>query len=42
MRSNHGDEHTFLELNPVQWTFENPPKVGFGPEHYYLSKFSLY
>ncbi|KAL1299612.1 hypothetical protein HN51_044160 [Arachis hypogaea] len=27
MRSNHGDEYVFAELNPVQWTTENPPKV---------------
>ncbi|KAK7244193.1 hypothetical protein RIF29_39011 [Crotalaria pallida] len=27
MRSNHGDEYTFKELNPVQWTFDNPPKI---------------
>lgn len=41
MRSNHADEYTFLELNSVQWTFDNPPKVGFWPE-LYLSKFSLF
>ncbi|KAF7836659.1 protein DJ-1-like protein B-like [Senna tora] len=27
MRSNHGGEYIFTELNPVQWTFDNPPKV---------------
>ncbi|XP_057723201.1 protein DJ-1 homolog B-like isoform X1 [Arachis stenosperma] len=27
MRSSHGDEYVFAELNPVQWTTENPPKV---------------
>ncbi|KEH38629.1 putative protein deglycase DJ-1, class I glutamine amidotransferase [Medicago truncatula] len=27
MRSNHADEYTFLELNSVQWTFDNPPKI---------------
>ncbi|TKY49157.1 DJ-1-like B [Spatholobus suberectus] len=27
MRSNHDDEHTFKELNPVQWTVDNPPKI---------------
>ncbi|XP_027341358.1 protein DJ-1 homolog B isoform X1 [Abrus precatorius] len=27
MRSNHGDEPTFTELNPVQWTFDDLPKV---------------
>ncbi|CAL0310674.1 unnamed protein product [Lupinus luteus] len=27
MRSNHGEEYTFKELNPVQWTFDNPPKI---------------
>ncbi|KAK7335089.1 hypothetical protein VNO80_26860 [Phaseolus coccineus] len=27
MRSNHDDEHTFKEFNPVQWTFDNPPRI---------------
>ncbi|MED6218779.1 Protein DJ-1 B [Stylosanthes scabra] len=27
MRSNHADEYVFAELNSVQWTTENPPKV---------------
>ncbi|XP_054814460.1 protein DJ-1 homolog B-like [Prosopis cineraria] len=27
MRSNHGEEYTFTELNPVQWTSDNPPKI---------------
>ncbi|KAL9322173.1 hypothetical protein ACSQ67_010226 [Phaseolus vulgaris] len=27
MRSNHDDEHTFKEFNPVQWTFDNPPQI---------------
>ncbi|KAF7822644.1 protein DJ-1-like protein B-like [Senna tora] len=27
MQSNHGDEYTFTELNPVQWTFDNSPKI---------------
>ncbi|KAK4255881.1 hypothetical protein QN277_008818 [Acacia crassicarpa] len=27
MRSNHGDEYTFTELNPKSWTFDHPPKV---------------
>lgn len=28
LRSNHGDEYTFAELNPVKWTFDgDSPKV---------------
>ncbi|KAG4981491.1 hypothetical protein AAZX31_12G216900 [Glycine max] len=27
MHSNHDDEHTFKEFNPVQWTSDNPPKI---------------
>ncbi|KAI4333583.1 hypothetical protein L6164_018370 [Bauhinia variegata] len=27
MRSNHGDEYTFKELNPIQWTYDNIPKI---------------
>ncbi|KAK9269786.1 hypothetical protein L1049_001564 [Liquidambar formosana] len=27
MRSNHGDEYTILELNPMEWTFNNCPKI---------------
>ncbi|XP_054813748.1 protein DJ-1 homolog B-like isoform X2 [Prosopis cineraria] len=27
MRSNHGAEYTFTELNPTKWTFDHPPKV---------------
>ncbi|CAL5332065.1 unnamed protein product [Camellia sinensis] len=27
MRPNHGDEYTVLELNPMEWTFDNCPKI---------------
>ncbi|KAL9383380.1 hypothetical protein Peur_023703 [Populus x canadensis] len=27
MRSNHGDEYSIKELNPMQWTFDNVPQV---------------
>ncbi|GAA0140761.1 hypothetical protein LIER_35281 [Lithospermum erythrorhizon] len=27
MRSNHGDEYTFTEFNPVNWKFDTVPKV---------------
>ncbi|BAT92639.1 hypothetical protein VIGAN_07141400 [Vigna angularis var. angularis] len=27
MRSKHDEEHTFKEFNPVQWTFDNPPRI---------------
>ncbi|KAK7324537.1 hypothetical protein VNO77_28174 [Canavalia gladiata] len=27
MCPNPGDEPTFMELNPVQWAFDNPPKI---------------
>ncbi|KAB1216499.1 hypothetical protein CJ030_MR4G023088 [Morella rubra] len=27
MRSNHGEEYTIRELNPVEWTFNNCPKI---------------
>ncbi|KAL3631459.1 Protein DJ-1 B [Castilleja foliolosa] len=27
MRSNHGDEYTFTELNQVKWTFDNSPQI---------------
>ncbi|KAE8124725.1 hypothetical protein FH972_019584 [Carpinus fangiana] len=27
MRSNHGEEHTIRELNPVEWTFDDCPKI---------------
>lgn len=27
MRSNHGEEYTIKELNPVQWTFSGSPKI---------------
>ncbi|KAI3466056.1 hypothetical protein Pfo_022719 [Paulownia fortunei] len=27
MRSNHGDEYTFTELNPVKWTFDSSPQI---------------
>ncbi|PIN16558.1 putative transcriptional regulator DJ-1 [Handroanthus impetiginosus] len=27
MRSNHGAEYTFAELNPVKWSSENSPKI---------------
>uniref|UniRef100_A0A6N2MCS0 DJ-1/PfpI domain-containing protein n=1 Tax=Salix viminalis TaxID=40686 RepID=A0A6N2MCS0_SALVM len=27
MRSNHGDEYSIKELNPMQWTFDNVPRV---------------
>lgn len=27
MRPNHGDEYTFTELNPVEWTFDTSPQV---------------
>ncbi|XP_020537019.1 protein DJ-1 homolog B isoform X2 [Jatropha curcas] len=27
MRTNHGDEYTIKELNPVEWTFDNIPQV---------------
>ncbi|KAK9152988.1 hypothetical protein Sjap_000468 [Stephania japonica] len=27
MRSNHGDEYTVTELNPVQWTFNDTPQI---------------
>ncbi|KAK6132494.1 hypothetical protein DH2020_033794 [Rehmannia glutinosa] len=27
MRSNHGDEYTFTELNQVKWTFDSSPQV---------------
>ncbi|KAF5478572.1 hypothetical protein F2P56_005120 [Juglans regia] len=27
MRSNHGDEYTVRELNPVEWTFNDCPKI---------------
>ncbi|KAL6999603.1 Protein DJ-1 B [Sarracenia purpurea var. burkii] len=27
MRPNHGDEYNVLELNPMEWTFDNCPKV---------------
>jgi hypothetical protein len=30
MRSNHGEEYTIRELNPVEWTFDDCPKVSFG------------
>ena len=29
MRPNHGDEYDVLELNPMEWTFDNCPKVKF-------------
>ncbi|KAH7512641.1 hypothetical protein FEM48_Zijuj12G0112400 [Ziziphus jujuba var. spinosa] len=27
MRSNHGDDYTIKELNPVKWTFSDSPKI---------------
>lgn len=27
MRSNHGDDYSIKELNPMQWTFDNVPQV---------------
>ncbi|KAK6154286.1 hypothetical protein DH2020_008534 [Rehmannia glutinosa] len=27
MRSNHGDEYTFTELNQVKWTFDSSPQI---------------
>ncbi|KAL3821244.1 hypothetical protein ACJIZ3_007149 [Penstemon smallii] len=27
MRSKHGDEYSFTELNPVKWTFDNTPQI---------------
>jgi len=27
MRSNHGEEYTIRELNPVEWTFDDCPKI---------------
>ncbi|KAF4363761.1 hypothetical protein F8388_000426 [Cannabis sativa] len=27
MRSNHGEEYTIKELNPVQWTFNDGPRI---------------
>lgn len=27
MRSNHGDEYTVRELNPVEWKFDDCPKA---------------
>ncbi|XP_030930215.1 protein DJ-1 homolog B [Quercus lobata] len=27
MRSNHGDEYAITELNPVEWTFDDCPKI---------------
>ncbi|XP_015899120.3 protein DJ-1 homolog B [Ziziphus jujuba] len=27
MRSNHGDDYTIKELNPVKWTFSDNPKI---------------
>ena len=27
MRSNHADEYVITELNPVEWTFDDCPKV---------------
>ncbi|PSS05859.1 Protein DJ-1 B like [Actinidia chinensis var. chinensis] len=27
MRPNHGDEYNLLELNPMEWTFDNCPKI---------------
>ncbi|XP_047179326.1 protein DJ-1 homolog B [Vigna umbellata] len=27
MRSKHDEENTFKEFNPVQWTFDNPPRI---------------
>ena len=30
MRSNHGEDYTIRELNPVEWTFDDCPKVSFG------------
>lgn len=27
MRSNHGEEYAFAELNPVSWTFDGSPKI---------------
>ncbi|KAL3508752.1 hypothetical protein ACH5RR_028153 [Cinchona calisaya] len=27
MRSNHGDEYVFVELNPVNWTVDSSPKI---------------
>ncbi|KAK9132050.1 hypothetical protein Scep_011578 [Stephania cephalantha] len=27
MRSNHGDDYTVTELNPVQWTFNDTPQI---------------
>ncbi|XP_059661432.1 protein DJ-1 homolog B [Cornus florida] len=27
MRSNHGDEYTMVELNPMEWTYVNCPRI---------------
>ncbi|KAK0600409.1 hypothetical protein LWI29_014660 [Acer saccharum] len=27
MRSNHGDEYTITEFNPMKWTFDNGPQI---------------
>ncbi|XP_050219346.1 protein DJ-1 homolog B-like [Mercurialis annua] len=27
MRANHGDEYTIKEINPVEWTFNNAPRI---------------
>ncbi|EEF38113.1 conserved hypothetical protein [Ricinus communis] len=30
MRTNHGDEYTIKEINPMEWTFDDVPQGGLG------------